>query len=143
MNLKQISFALAALGSGALLSSGCNKNKEATEVPGASSESNEASCGGKKAEGGCGGTKSEAACGAEKAEAACGGEKAEASCGGAATAESSDEELDAPPPVDTAGVDETESAEAPAEPAKPVKKKRKHSKKKKPAEEACGEGTCG
>ena len=57
-NLKDIAATLAILGSGALVMSGCGKDKPATEVPGdadAAGDAAEGSCGGEKAEGSCGG----------------------------------------------------------------------------------------
>jgi hypothetical protein len=87
LNIKEIAATLAILGSGALVLTGCEKDKEATETPaaagGAGEEAKpEGSCGGEKAEGSCGGEKKEGSCGGEKAEGSCGGEKAEGSCGG-------------------------------------------------------------
>ena len=85
LKIKEIAATLAILGSGALVVSGCNKDKEATETPaGAGGEETkpEGSCGGEKAEGSCGGEKKEGSCGGEKKEGSCGGEKAEGSCGG-------------------------------------------------------------
>jgi hypothetical protein len=85
-NLKDIAATLAILGSGALVMSGCGKDKPATEVPAgdAAAGGAEASCSGDKAGG-------EAACSGEKAEGSCSGEKTEGeaappegegSCGG-------------------------------------------------------------
>ncbi len=87
MNLKEIATTLAFLGSGALVMTGCDKEKPATEVPEAAApagEAGEASCAADDhpAEGHCGGEKAEGSCGGEKAEGSCGGEKAEGSCGG-------------------------------------------------------------
>ena len=86
-NLKEIAATLAILGSGALVMSGCGKDKPATETPasaGAAGDAGEASCGADKAEGSCGAEKGEGSCGGEKGEGSCSGEKAEgeASCGG-------------------------------------------------------------
>ncbi|MCX4247904.1 hypothetical protein [Paraliomyxa miuraensis] len=91
MNIKDIAATLAILGSGALVMTGCGKDKPATEVPGGDAEvaptggdeavppAGEASCGeGHTEEGHCGGE--EAAGGGE---ASCGGEgEGEGSCGG-------------------------------------------------------------
>jgi hypothetical protein len=83
LKIKEIAATLAILGSGALVVSGCNKDKEATETPGGAGEAKpEGSCGGEKAEGSCGGEKKEGSCGGEKTEGSCGGEKTEGSCGG-------------------------------------------------------------
>lgn len=89
-NLKDIAATLAILGSGALVMSGCGKDKPATETPAgaeaAPTDGAEGSCGGEKAEGSCGGEKAEGSCGAEGEEAPAEGEEAaaegEASCGG-------------------------------------------------------------
>lgn len=87
-NLKHIAATLAILGSASFAVTGCNKNKEATEVPEATTPAEgeatpaEATPEATPAEG-------EASCGGEKkaeGEASCGGEKkaeGEASCGGA------------------------------------------------------------
>jgi hypothetical protein len=74
-NLKDIAATLAILGSGALVMSGCGKDKPATEVPAgdAAAPTGEASCSGAKEEG-------EGSCGEGKdGEASCSGE---GSCGG-------------------------------------------------------------
>jgi hypothetical protein len=58
MNLKQIATTIALLGSGALVFTGCDKDKGGTEVPGgAGGEAGEASCAADDhpAEGHCGG----------------------------------------------------------------------------------------
>ncbi|MGH1341431.1 MAG: hypothetical protein ACRBN8_07770 [Nannocystales bacterium] len=77
MDLKSIATTLAFLGTGALATTGCDKDKPAVETPAAPAA-------GDAAEGSCGADKAEGSCGAEKAE---GGEAAEeggeASCGGA------------------------------------------------------------
>lgn len=85
MNLKQISLALATLGTGVSLAA-CKKNKDATEVPGASGRGGEGGCGGKaKKESGCGSkAKKESGCGADKGEDA--GTAGEGGCGSQAKA---------------------------------------------------------
>lgn len=58
MNLKQIATTLALLGSGALVFTGCDKNKAGSEVPGGGGgEAGEAACAADDhpAEGHCGG----------------------------------------------------------------------------------------
>lgn len=84
MNIKDIAATLAILGSGALVMTGCGKEKPATETPGGAEATPEA--GGDAAEAKCGeGHTEEGHCGA--AEEAAGGEgdaAAEGSCGGAA-----------------------------------------------------------
>ncbi len=80
-NLKDIAATLAILGSGALVMSGCGKDKPATEVPGDAA----AADGGDAAEGSCSGDKAEGSCageGEEAAEGSCSGDKAEGSCSG-------------------------------------------------------------
>jgi len=84
-NLKDIAATLAILGSGALVMSGCGKDKPATEVPAAEGEkAAEGSCGDKAAEGSCGDKAAEGSCGDKAAEGE--GEAAapegEGSCGG-------------------------------------------------------------
>lgn len=87
-NLKDIAATLAILGSGALVMSGCGKDKPATETPAgaeaAPTDGAEGSCGGEKAEGSCGAEQAEGSCGAEGETPAEGDEAAEgeASCGG-------------------------------------------------------------
>jgi len=94
MDLKSIATTLAFLGTGALATTGCDKDKPAVETPAApaAGDAAEGSCGADKAEGSCGAEKAEGSCGAEKAEGSCGAEKeggeaaeegGEASCGGA------------------------------------------------------------
>lgn len=92
MDLKSIATTLAFLGTGALATTGCDKDKPAVETPAApaAGDAAEGSCGADKAEGSCGADKAEGSCGAEKAEGSCGAEKegaaeegGEASCGGA------------------------------------------------------------
>ncbi len=92
-NLKDIAATLAILGSGALVMSGCSKDKPSTEVPGAdvaAPAAGEGSCSGDKGEGSCSGDKAEGegegSCSGDKAEGegSCSGDKAEGegSCGG-------------------------------------------------------------
>lgn len=80
-NLKDIAATLAILGSGALVMSGCGKDKPATEVP----------AGGDAAAGDAAGGESSCS-GAAKEEGACSGDakpegEAEAACSGAAKEE--------------------------------------------------------
>ncbi len=88
MKLKDIATTLAVLGTGALVLTGCDKEKPATEVPDAAApaaEAGEASCAADDhpGEGHCGADgeaeegDGEGSCGAEKAE-----EGGEGSCGG-------------------------------------------------------------
>jgi len=82
LKIKDIAATLAILGTGTLVVTGCNKDKQTTEQPGGAGAAEDpaagAEAGGEKAEGSCGG---EGGCGGEKHDAA-GGEKAEGSCGG-------------------------------------------------------------
>jgi len=63
MNVKHIAATLAILGSASFTLAGCNKSKEATEVPGADAGKPEGSCGEKK-DGSCG-EKKDGSCGAK------------------------------------------------------------------------------
>ncbi|MCA9712085.1 MAG: hypothetical protein KDK70_39985, partial [Myxococcales bacterium] len=85
-NLKDIAATLAILGSGALIMSGCGKDKPASEVPGGAEgagEAGEASCSGEKAEGSCSGAAGEGSCSGEKAEGSFSGDAGEGSWFGA------------------------------------------------------------
>jgi hypothetical protein len=95
-NLKTIAATLAVLGSGSLTLTGCDKDKAATENPGAAAgEHGEASCSANKAEGSCSADKAEGSCSADKAEGSCsadkteGADKAEGSCSADKKAEGS------------------------------------------------------
>jgi len=89
-NLKDIAATLAILGSGALVMSGCGKDKPATEVPagGEAAPAGDAAGGETPAEGSCGAggeeKPAEGSCGAGGAEGekACGEAGGEKSCGG-------------------------------------------------------------
>lgn len=88
MNLKDIAATLAVIGGGALVMTGCGKDKPATEVPAgtdaapAADGGGEASCGA-EGEGSCGGEGGAAAEGGGEGEGSCGGEgEGEASCSG-------------------------------------------------------------
>jgi len=74
LSIKEIAAALALLGSGTLMATGCEKDAPATETPGGDGAATgaEASCGEKKAEGSCGEGKTEGSCGEQKAEGSCG-----------------------------------------------------------------------
>ena len=85
-NLKDIAATLAILGSGALVMSGCGKDKPATETPSGAdapaADPAEASCGADKAEGGEGSCSGEAAPAEGEGEASCSAEaEGEGSCG--------------------------------------------------------------
>lgn len=85
MNLKQIGLALATLGTGVTLGA-CKKNKDATEVPGASGRGGEGGCGGKKSkEAGCGGKKAkESGCGGKGSQEDASAQEKEGGCGASA-----------------------------------------------------------
>ncbi len=85
MDLKSIATTLAFLGTGALATTGCDKDKPAVETPAApaAGDAAEGSCGADKAEGSCGAEKAEGSCGAEKEGGEAAEEGGEASCGGA------------------------------------------------------------
>jgi hypothetical protein len=119
LSLEKIAGALAALGTGVLISACGGGDKpasspvEATEVaPGEKAAGGEGSCGADKGEGSCGANKGEGSCGANKTDG---------------------EPTSAP---------ETSSAETPAPAAAPADAPKKAPAKKKAGASACGAGTC-
>ena len=72
LNIKEIAATLAILGSGSLMTAGCEKDAPATETPGGAEAAPAAG-----AEGSCGEGKTEGSCGEGKTEG-----KTEGSCGG-------------------------------------------------------------